>query len=105
MITWVTLKLIWVYQYAISPIMPARCRYYPTCSEYGKQAVKWHGGIRGGLLLVKRLLRCQPWGGLGVDFVPVPLYAYYYQPARCCHRYGYKDCYGYLARRHYLMAV
>ena len=66
------------YQKIISPILPARCRYYPTCSAYGMQAIKWHGGAYGALLLLKRLARCQPFGGHGIDFVPLPLYRYHY---------------------------
>lgn len=67
--------IIKVYQKAISPLLPARCRYYPTCSVYGMHALSWHG-VRGVPLVVMRILRCQPWGGSGVDFVPLPLYRY-----------------------------
>lgn len=67
------------YQRIISPLLPARCRYYPTCSSYGKQALAWHGVRSGSWLLLKRLSRCQPWGGHGVDFVPLPLNHYYYK--------------------------
>ena len=66
------------YQKIISPMMPARCRYYPTCSAYGMQAIRWHGGLRGAFLLIRRLARCQPFGGHGIDFVPLPLYRYRY---------------------------
>lgn len=71
--------LIKFYQKIISPALPARCRYYPTCSEYGRQALKWHGTWRGSRLLLNRVSRCHPWGGHGVDFVPLPLYRYNYQ--------------------------
>ena len=67
------------YQKIISPLLPARCRYYPTCSSYGKQALEWHGVRSGSWLLLKRLSRCQPWGGHGVDFVPLPLNYYCYE--------------------------
>ncbi len=67
------------YQLIISPVIPARCRYYPTCSNYGKQALAWHGVRSGSWLLLKRLGRCQPWGGHGIDFVPLPLDHYRYQ--------------------------
>ena len=73
-------KFILFYQIVISPIIPARCRYYPTCSEYGRQALSWHGPWRGSILTVHRLCRCQPWGGHGIDFVPLPLYQYQYYP-------------------------
>lgn len=68
-----------IYQKIISPIIPARCRYYPTCSNYGKQALAWHGVRRGSWLLLKRIGRCHPLGGHGIDFVPLPLAAYNYQ--------------------------
>ena len=67
------------YQKIISPILPARCRYYPTCSNYGKQALAWHGVWSGSWLLLKRISSCHPLGGHGVDFVPLPLSSYYYQ--------------------------
>lgn len=64
------------YQLFISPLLPARCRYYPTCSEYGRQALAWHGPWQGGRLTFARICSCHPWGGHGIDFVPVPLYRY-----------------------------
>ncbi|MGE6441578.1 membrane protein insertion efficiency factor YidD [Psychrobacter sp. NPDC078409] len=72
-------NLIVFYQKIVSPIIPARCRYYPTCSNYGKQALIWHGARKGGWLLLKRLSRCHPLGGHGIDFVPLPLASYSYQ--------------------------
>ncbi len=72
--------IISFYQKIISPILPARCRYYPTCSNYGKQALAWHGIKVGSWLLVKRIGRCHPLGGHGVDFVPLPLASYSYLP-------------------------
>ena len=71
--------LIIFYQKIVSPIIPARCRYYPTCSNYGKQALAWHGVRKGSWLLLKRLSSCHPLGGHGVDFVPLPLASYNYQ--------------------------
>ena len=71
--------IIYFYQKIISPIIPARCRYYPTCSNYGKQAVAWHGVWSGSWLLLKRISRCHPLGGHGIDFVPLPLSTYCYQ--------------------------
>ncbi|MCK9481283.1 MAG: membrane protein insertion efficiency factor YidD [Bacteroidia bacterium] len=62
--------LIRVYQLAISPLLPNSCRFTPTCSEYGIQAFKKHGIIKGGLLTLKRISRCHPWGGHGHDPVP-----------------------------------
>lgn len=58
------------YQYCISPLFPARCRFYPTCSDYARQAVLAHGVGKGGLLALMRLLRCHPWSAGGHDPVP-----------------------------------
>ncbi len=62
--------LIRIYQYAISPWFPASCRYTPTCSAYGVEAIKKHGALKGGWLTLKRILSCHPWGGSGYDPVP-----------------------------------
>ena len=61
-----------IYQMLISPWLPPACRYQPSCSEYFIRAVQVHGAIRGPFLGVRRLLRCQPWGGFGFDPVPEP---------------------------------
>lgn len=58
-----------VYQRAISPALPRRCKYYPSCSEYAVQAVRSYGILRGLVLAAWRLLRCNPWSLGGVDFV------------------------------------
>jgi uncharacterized protein len=57
-----------LYQRAISPALPRRCKYHPSCSEYAVQAVQRFGLIRGLVLTVWRLLRCNPWSHGGVDF-------------------------------------
>lgn len=62
--------LIRFYQGAISPYLPAACRYTPTCSVYGIDAIKKHGPFKGGWLTLKRFLSCNPWGGSGYDPVP-----------------------------------
>ncbi|ASP16616.1 membrane protein insertion efficiency factor YidD [Neisseria sp. 23W00296] len=62
--------LIRFYQYCISPLVPPRCRYTPTCSQYALEAVRRYGALKGGLLAVKRIARCHPWGGHGHDPVP-----------------------------------
>jgi putative membrane protein insertion efficiency factor len=59
-----------LYQLLVSPLLGPRCRYWPSCSEYASQAIHDHGPGRGLLLAAKRLLRCHPWGGSGVDPVP-----------------------------------
>ena len=64
------LLIILIYQKVISPILPAACRYTPTCSEYGKQAIIKHGPFKGGFLAIKRISKCHPWGGSGEDLVP-----------------------------------
>ncbi len=58
------------YQLAISPWMPAACRYTPTCSSYAIDALREHGGLRGAWLAARRVARCHPWGGYGYDPVP-----------------------------------
>jgi uncharacterized protein len=61
-----------LYQLAISPLFPATCRFYPSCSQYALVAIKAHGGWRGTWLAVARLARCHPWNPGGIDFVPGP---------------------------------
>lgn len=64
------LLLIKIYQYLLSPLLGASCRYTPTCSQYGIEAIKKHGPFKGFWLTVKRISRCHPWGGHGHDPVP-----------------------------------
>lgn len=63
--------LIRGYQLAISPLLPPSCRFHPSCSSYGYQAIAMHGSAKGLVLAIWRLLRCNPWNKGGVD--PVPL--------------------------------
>jgi uncharacterized protein len=56
----VAIHLLRAYKWAISPMLPAACRYVPTCSEYAQEAVERYGAIRGGWMALKRLLRCHP---------------------------------------------
>ncbi|MGB0918084.1 MAG: membrane protein insertion efficiency factor YidD [Flavobacteriales bacterium] len=58
------------YQGAISPWLPATCRYQPTCSAYSIKAIEIHGPFKGLWLGAKRILSCHPWGGHGYDPVP-----------------------------------
>lgn len=58
------------YRKGISPLKPPVCRFYPTCSAYGQEAIERYGAARGGWLLVKRLARCQPFSRGGFDPVP-----------------------------------
>jgi hypothetical protein len=63
--------LIRAYQIVLSPHLGAACRFEPSCSNYGLEALQRYGALRGGWLTVRRLLRCRPWGPSGYD--PVPL--------------------------------
>ena len=58
---------LWSYKRTISPVLPRSCRFAPTCSEYGRLAVLKHGVLRGGLLTLGRLARCQPFHPGGID--------------------------------------
>lgn len=62
--------LLRFYQYAISPLLGRRCRFFPTCSEYAVVAVQKHGAMKGGWLGLKRVCRCHPWHPGGYDPVP-----------------------------------
>jgi putative membrane protein insertion efficiency factor len=62
--------LIKIYQWGISPLLGAKCRYTPSCSQYGIEALRKYGLFKGGYLAVKRILSCHPWGGHGYDPVP-----------------------------------
>ena len=59
-----------IYQYLISPMIGASCRFTPTCSAYSIEALKKYGPIKGLYLAIWRILRCNPWGGHGHDPVP-----------------------------------
>jgi putative membrane protein insertion efficiency factor len=62
--------LIKLYQLMISPWLGPSCRFTPTCSQYGLEAFKKYGVLKGFWLTVKRISRCHPWGGHGYDPVP-----------------------------------
>lgn len=106
-------SFIVIYQKIISPVLPARCRYYPTCSNYGKQALAWHGVWAGGWLLLKRIGSCHPFGGHGIDFVPLPLssYHYYYLPptevacAKFKGSYVFRDSTSYVSCLNHMMTL
>ena len=67
---WLALKLIQGYQLAISPMLPPSCRYVPTCSEYGFEAIERYGILRGGWMTLRRIGRCHPFAKGGHDPVP-----------------------------------
>lgn len=62
--------IIRLYQLVPSRFLGGHCRFAPSCSEYGMEAVARHGALRGGLLAARRIGRCHPWGGSGYDPVP-----------------------------------
>ena len=66
----VMLGMIRFYRKWISPLTPPSCRYYPTCSAYGLEAVERYGAARGGWLALRRILRCHPFAAGGYDPVP-----------------------------------
>ena len=68
--TWMVKAPIWVYRLTLSSFLGNACRYHPTCSAYALEAVDTHGPLRGSLLALKRIGRCHPWGGSGLDPVP-----------------------------------
>ena len=59
------------YQYIISPLLPRRCRFTPTCSHYALEALEKHGILKGILLSSLRILKCNPFGSYGYDPVPI----------------------------------
>ncbi len=67
---WTVIALIKLYQWCISPFLFNACRYTPTCSQYGIEAIKKHGLFKGGFITLKRISKCVPWGGHGYDAVP-----------------------------------
>ena len=66
------IALIRIYQLFISPLLGNHCRFYPSCSQYAREALEQHGVMRGIWLALRRLLRCHPWHEGGIDPVPEP---------------------------------
>ena len=69
-VSYLLIGLIKVYQYTISPLLGPSCRFEPSCSEYGIEAFKRHGLLKGLVLTIKRISKCHPWGEHGHDPVP-----------------------------------
>jgi putative membrane protein insertion efficiency factor len=63
----IPLAIIRFYQYAISPLLKPSCRFTPSCSQYGLDAVNKYGAFKGSWMALKRIMRCHPWGGSGYD--------------------------------------
>ena len=74
------IALVRCYQYSLAAFFGPACRFEPSCSHYAVEAIRGHGALAGSWLAVKRILRCNPWGGSGYD--PVPTAA-----ARCGHEH------------------
>ncbi|MDB5253350.1 MAG: hypothetical protein JWP27_2519 [Flaviaesturariibacter sp.] len=73
LLKWLALPFIWLirlYQKLISPLLGPQCRFTPTCSQYGLEAFRKYGLLKGFWLTVRRIGRCHPWGGKGYDPVP-----------------------------------
>ena len=66
----ILIAVIRIYQLTLSPVLGPSCRFYPSCSEYARQAITLHGPVRGSLYTLKRLLRCHPFHSGGEDPVP-----------------------------------
>ena len=62
--------IIKIYQYFLSPLLGQNCRYLPTCSDYALESLKLYGLIKGSFLAIKRISKCHPLGGHGIDPIP-----------------------------------
>ena len=67
---WLFMGLIRLYQQTISRVLPSSCRFYPSCSQYGYEAIQKYGALRGSWMAVKRIGRCHPFNPGGYDPVP-----------------------------------
>ncbi len=68
--SWPFIALIRLYQLIISPVLGPKCRFTPTCSQYGIDAFRKYGPIKGLYLTLRRVVKCHPWGGHGYDPLP-----------------------------------
>lgn len=67
---YIALGLLRLYKFVLSPLLPAACRYQPTCSEYAREAVERYGALRGTIMAARRLAKCHPFREGGYDPVP-----------------------------------
>jgi uncharacterized protein len=66
------IALLRFYKVAVSPMLGNRCRFFPSCSDYAREAIQYHGAAHGTYLAAKRLCRCHPFSAGGIDLVPPP---------------------------------
>ncbi|MGB1441104.1 MAG: membrane protein insertion efficiency factor YidD [Candidatus Puniceispirillaceae bacterium] len=66
----VLIGVITLYRLFVSPLLGTNCRFQPSCSAYGIEAITRHGALKGGWLTVRRISKCHPWGASGYDPVP-----------------------------------
>ncbi|WP_250452760.1 membrane protein insertion efficiency factor YidD [Caballeronia sp. ATUFL_M2_KS44] len=66
------IALLRFYKVAVSPLLGNRCRFCPSCSDYAREAIQYHGAARGTYLAARRLCRCHPFSAGGIDLVPPP---------------------------------
>ena len=66
----VLIGVITLYRLFLSPLLGTNCRFQPSCSAYGIEAITRHGALKGGWLTVRRISKCHPWGASGYDPVP-----------------------------------
>lgn len=76
--------LVTIYRYTLAPLIGPRCRHLPSCSEYADESIMRFGLWAGGWMALARIMRCQPWGTQGLDFVPaeLPASAHWWTPWR-----------------------
>lgn len=67
---WLLSGSVRAYQLVLRPVLGANCRYYPSCSDYAREALCSHGAVKGSLLAGRRILSCHPWSAGGYDPVP-----------------------------------
>ena len=70
MIKYLFIYIIKFYQFFLSPFLGSNCRFYPTCSNYALEAFKKYHTFRALKFIILRVLRCNPWGGSGIDLLP-----------------------------------
>ena len=70
-VAWCMLGVIYTYRIILSPYMGKQCRFQPTCSQYGLDSIRTHGAIKGGIITLWRILRCNPWSKGGYDPTPI----------------------------------